>query len=100
VSQETFGFLTTEFGLDEKRKGVDLFARSSLTPRFLLLFCFARLSWRRSELHNLSKQGKKEAQAEKRDRMWKKFKRDEDKLYCGASLRQLLVWGTFALCIV
>ncbi|KAL7414432.1 hypothetical protein BDY24DRAFT_385184 [Mrakia frigida] len=55
--------------------------------------------WKRSELHSLSKQGKKEAQQEKRDRMWKRFKRDEDRQCWGASLRQLLVWGTFGLCI-
>jgi hypothetical protein len=53
------------------------------------------ISWKRSELHSLSKQGKKEARAEQRDRKWKRFTRDEDRRCCGWSVRQVLVWGGF-----
>ena len=56
-------------------------------------------SWKRSELHSLSKQGKKEAKAEERDRKWKRFKRDEDRKCCGWSVRQVLVWGVFGAAI-
>jgi hypothetical protein len=56
--------------------------------------------WKKSELHQLSRSGRKEERRDRRKRRWHKFSRDEQRTGCyGWSLRQLIVWGLFIACI-
>ncbi|KAG8933805.1 hypothetical protein FRC01_007051 [Tulasnella sp. 417] len=57
--------------------------------------------WSAQELRDMKKSGRAEIKAEKRQRAWNAFVRDQEGL-CGVPwlTRKVIVWGAFAFCIV
>lgn len=75
---------------------------SRLTPAFARLPVSLLLSWKKSELHDLSRKGRNEERAARRSGKWNAFVRDEDRNRCCGrfSLRIVLVWSGFAVIVM